>query len=374
MKIEKVQRDSGLELLRIIAMFFIIAHHYTNHGGFEKITLDTISCSTIYISCLEMFGKVGCMIFAIITGYSMISKQVTLKEQLKKSIQLAGTMLFYSLLCLIVSYIFIPQYVGIKDIIYAFIPFFKGNWYVKCYLYFCLFIPYINQFISSLSKASYRKLLVLIAFTWIILSTLTGYDTYDVGEFGFMLIAYLFGAYSKLYLKDKKCNNNRYLLISLICFILLILSVVLIDNLSVLLESESLLKKSDYFIEWNSILSFGLAYFIFMFFSNKHFVNKIVNLVASTTIGIYLFHDNELVMVVIWKIIFPNINYVNNPYIHSIIKIIAVFLIGMIIDLIRQNIFKKMSTNIINKNYEKLYEKLKKQCMFIETKLKNIIS
>ena len=37
------KRNSSLDLLKIIGMFLIIAHHYYVHGGFAPVSVDNIS-------------------------------------------------------------------------------------------------------------------------------------------------------------------------------------------------------------------------------------------------------------------------------------------------------------------------------------------
>ena len=63
-----MQRESGLEALRILAMLVIIVHHYSVHGVWPgggigvQVTLDLLS----------LFGKVGCNLFVMISGYFLV--------------------------------------------------------------------------------------------------------------------------------------------------------------------------------------------------------------------------------------------------------------------------------------------------------------
>ena len=69
---------------------------------------------------------------------------------------------------------------------------------------------------------------------------------------------------------------------------------------------------------------------------------KIVDRVASTTLGIYLLHDSVLAGY-IWGHIFKNSMYADSPFLimHILSTTIVIFLIGAGIDLIRQNLSKK---------------------------------
>ena len=50
------QRNSALELLRIICILLIICHHYSIHGGFGEITHQNINIARVYIQIPYMWG------------------------------------------------------------------------------------------------------------------------------------------------------------------------------------------------------------------------------------------------------------------------------------------------------------------------------
>ena len=63
----KINRQSNIELLRIIAMIFIIAHHFAVHGGFNFST-DIITVNSLWIQFIKIGGKIGVNIFVLISG------------------------------------------------------------------------------------------------------------------------------------------------------------------------------------------------------------------------------------------------------------------------------------------------------------------
>ena len=91
--------------------------------------------------------------------------------------------------------------------------------------------------------------------------------------------------------------------------------------------------------------------------------SKAINLVATTTLGIYMIHDNNILRNIIWNDIFkiPS-NYASDWYwLLSLSAIISVFVIGMAIDYLRQllleqhllksaELFKKFTNNYLYKN------------------------
>ena len=78
------KRDSNIELLRIVAMWFIIAHHYVvNSGVWELMSFETQLTKTIWMQLIGMWGKVAINPFVIITGYFMCTNRLTLKRFIK---------------------------------------------------------------------------------------------------------------------------------------------------------------------------------------------------------------------------------------------------------------------------------------------------
>ena len=66
-KIINKDRNSSFELLRIISMLLIVAHHFVVHGNFDLIS--SFSKNVFFLQSLSMFGKFGVNLFVLISGY-----------------------------------------------------------------------------------------------------------------------------------------------------------------------------------------------------------------------------------------------------------------------------------------------------------------
>ena len=69
---KKSERNSAFEILRLIAILFIIAHHFANHGGFNFAILEQTSLVVFngaWIDFIEQLGKVGVNLFLLISAY-----------------------------------------------------------------------------------------------------------------------------------------------------------------------------------------------------------------------------------------------------------------------------------------------------------------
>lgn len=84
------ERNSNIELLRIIAMLLIVMHHFSVHGLGKELPY----CLNRYIAGTTILGgKFGVAIFVLISGYYMCRSRFTVKKLLK----IWGQVAFYSL-------------------------------------------------------------------------------------------------------------------------------------------------------------------------------------------------------------------------------------------------------------------------------------
>ena len=83
-------------------------------------------------------------------------------------------------------------------------------------------------------------------------------------------------------------------------------------------------------------LLLGIGLFI-IFLKAKITYHSWINTIASTTFGIYLLHDNKLVMHYMWDYIFSTYQYYDSPLLplYAILIVALIFIVGMCIDYIR---------------------------------------
>src|SRR5699024_10882702 len=96
------------------------------------------------------------------------------------------------------------------------------------------------------------------------------------------------------------------------------------------------------------ILSIGL-FFLFFYWDAKY--NKWVERVATTTLGIYLFHENPMIRHVLYKGV-NNTQYTTSilTYILSALVFgVVIFFIGMVIDYLKQLMVDPLTNGLINK-------------------------
>lgn len=78
------QRNSSIELLRIIAMFMILMHHFVVHNGYDVLNLS-LGPERIFLQLvMQGGGKVGVVIFFSISAWFFLDREQTIKSNLKR--------------------------------------------------------------------------------------------------------------------------------------------------------------------------------------------------------------------------------------------------------------------------------------------------
>lgn len=151
------QRQSNLELFRIILMLAIIAHHYVvNSGLADTIASNPTSKQSIFLLLFGAWGKTGINCFLMITGYFMCKSNITLKKFLKLLLEVEFYKIIFGILFILGGYI--P--VNIKSIAKIILPITSINsGFASCFLLFFLCIPFLNVLINSLDKKNMHNYL-----------------------------------------------------------------------------------------------------------------------------------------------------------------------------------------------------------------------
>lgn len=369
-------RNSNLELLRIISMVLIVATHYVIHGF--NINELTYSANKYILDIVYLLGKSGVECFVLITGYFMINSNFTLK----KLVRLLSTVSFYSIFILILFCTILNPVnkIGIIDIIKSFFPvIFYQYWFVTIYVVLMILSPFINMGIKSISKKTYKFLLCTLVLMWSVIPTL--FLINPAGMLGFNLVGwfitlYLIGGYIRRYVDHNKHNANKHFKVAIIFMFILLVSSVLFNYIGYIYNINSFLMGSRHFAARNSIITLIIAIELvigFIKLKEKH--NNLINIISSATFGVYLIHDNIYMRPYIWNTIFNNQERYASEYliIHAIFAISIVYIVCTIVDLIRQRTIEKIYIFFIDKYLIFVEEKLKKYIYNFYFKAKNKI-
>lgn len=324
------ERDSSIELLRIICMVLIIFHHFAIHGGFDITYMENIGINQLWYRCMVMGGKIGVNIFILITGYFLSTRQDIVFD-LRKICKLEGQLIFYSIIITAIFYIAgDTEKMGTLAWIKLCFPItYSYWWFGSCYFILFLIHPFLNRLLFNLKKNEFQKLLVLLIVFWSIIPTFLG-SAYQGNNLIWFICLYCIAAYINQYGFNPKFNNYFYI-IGAVCL------VVLNYGTTVLYSIKGLYMWNFFNQERTSILLFSIC--LFMIFKNLNLGNRpMINRIASGTFGVYLIHDHNLIRPFLWEVLFKNATFQESKFlfIYSICVVLAVYIVCYMFEIVRQ--------------------------------------
>lgn len=338
----KKERQSNFELLRIISMLLIISFHYVFKSGY---VVNNLTINNYIIKMFWLVGEIGVNLFVLISGYFLVKS----KFSLKKVILLLAEVIFYNSISAILA-----QVTGTESI---FRILYSPYSFVRMYIILYFLSPFINRLIENISKKEYQYILLICIFVWSILPTFLGIMKNSTESLDFysrmiwFVVMYLIGGYIRIY-NIKSLNSKKRSLIASMLFATILFSSIGIINIIKLFIPRLENLELAYLWGPNNIISLLFSVSLFMLFANINIgYNKVVNKIASTTLGIYMIHDG-LLRNYLWKNIFHTKEILASNY--AIIGIVLTTLIlfsgGGIIDLFRQYIEKHTVKKYLEKN------------------------
>lgn len=343
----KKYRDPSIELLRIIAMFFIMCSHYACHG--QTDTQAIMSTDFVGGSILKIFtlGNLGVDIFMAIFGYFNIKMEF----KFRRVLPLAFEVFFYSVVIFIIFCICNHDIFSIKNLIKALFPIsFDEYGFPTIYIIVFIISPILNSGLIHVSKE--RKYLYFLALLWIVLPIFSmGSVSYYCKELEQYVIAYSVGALVRLNESPENLKKAKH---ALLCssWLLILLTVLLgLFSIKIPLAFKALTclyqRNSPIFllITWALLIIFMQS-----FRSIPYSIGRVINIIAGSTFGIYLIHDNKYVRDWLWAVVFNNAGISGVALLGDmLLSVYMVFIVCSIIDLIRKNTLEKLFMIGLNK-------------------------
>lgn len=340
-----INRSSNFELLRIIAMFFIVLHHFALNN-FTNINSDV---NIVILQILSSFGKVGVNLFVLITGFYVIKYNGSLKKILKLYIKAVIYSVGIYLIVLSSGVIQYDNFIFKKS---TMILTMDTYWFLTTYILLTLFIPFIKKFVLAIDKTTHGKLLIILFTIWVIIPFVTTNDC-CYNNLAWFIFLCLLGAYISLY--EHKIYSQKRLFFILLIFIIFE-EFLMILGFNYLKDSINFFNKPfSFYISQNNLLIFSISVIIFILFKNLKIKSNTINIISSTTFGIYLIHEQPLLRVFLWQILF--VCNLQNPFelvIYGIFSTLTVFMICFIIDLFFQKVLFKCINRFIDRCFDKL--------------------
>ena len=283
LKKDRVDRNSSIELLRIISIVGVIILHYNvpDTGGALKY-VEQGSINQRYLYFTEGLFICAVDLFIMISAYFMTDTKI---RKPIKVIQLIIQVIIFRLIRYIVGICTGNDF----SIMYLFKCFLPVDYFVILYSILYLISPYYNILIERLNEKQFTKLVVLLFFIFSIWSisvdvlnkfedvnamSSTGIDGSQGGYtiVNFVLL-YFIGSYIK---RQNITFSHKKKIILFICLLGVILATSSITSLA---------------WNYNNPFVIMLAAIVLIIFKDFDYSNRIINEFASGVFTCYLFHN-----------------------------------------------------------------------------------
>lgn len=303
-------RLSSLELLRIICMLFIVAHHFGMHSAFYG---EISPFNAFIIRIFSSYGKLAVNVFVLITGYFLVES----KFKFKRVFNVVALTIFYSVAIYSIFAICGRVDFSFRELVKCFFPVYEdGYWFVTSFVALSLLSPFINKLLHALTHGQHILFIILLIL-------MQGYVSFTRSYFNFSATAwfitlYVISAYIRRY-PNKLFDST---LVMGICSTVFGFVVMLWNKATSMRDLFCLLASVS----------------LFCLFKNLKIKNcRAINLISKTTFGIYLIHDSKLLRPVLWNelLLCPQHVHFDHFWLFAIACTLLVFVLCIIIELLR---------------------------------------
>lgn len=333
------QRNSSIELLRIIAMYMILAHHFIVHNAFAANDLPFGIQKMFFQLVMAAGGKVGVIIFFSISAWFFLDKEQTIKSCWRRVWLMEREVLFWSL-CLVAFYLIFDRadITGLPDnlVLKSFFPLNTGVWwYATSYAVFLILLPFLDKGLRAIG----RRYHLILAATMLVLYGLRSFlpDLMDATPLGsvlaFTYIFILISAY-KWYMKPFTTWQAWLLIIIGFAFFCLYTS------LSVYKAKQGIFMDIYIVNDWKMpvmMIGFGM----FLLFQRITFHSRIINRIAQSAFAVYLITDYEASEKLLWTRLFnlQDLVALRHAIPRILLILLAIYVICTLLDFVRQALF-----------------------------------
>ena len=342
-----INRNTSIELLRIISMIMIMFHHFAYHGNFEW-NFNEVTLPHLWYDFILMGGKVGVDIFVLISGYFLIENTEKLFQP-KKLLKFWGQVVFYSIMTYLLSVMLRLNAFEIKQLIKVCLPItYPGWWFASTYFMLYLIHPFLNKLLHGLSKTEYQYLILMMVLCWSIIPTATT-QLFESNSLLWFVTLYGIAGYVNLYGGNQKLQSKHYF--SLYFMVLIITYTVSTTFLFLGTKKEEWSTHAIDFFEIERLPILLMAITLVMgFVTLKMNYHKWINMIASATFGVYLIHDSSYIRYYLWTNIFKINQYQDSTFLilYSILVVFILYVSCTMIDLIRKKLVEKPYMLFVN--------------------------
>lgn len=324
------ERETNIELLRVISMAMVITLHCLGHGGvLDLYSFGEAGYILFYLFRGFCFAAVNC--FILITGYFMISAEIKISRVIKLIIQVE----FYSILCLLLTKYLFQESVEAQDIFKALFPLTnKQYWFATHYVILLVLIPLINKFIRGIGKKEHLYVIKILIAMFSVLPSFLFWSRGIVGygyDFTWFIVLYVIAAYIRKY-EIRITGRSCMAIWATVCIVTtggtIGIEFLLYQVFGITNEG---LGQGVFFFGYNSVAFLGAAFFLFLGFAKMNLKSNMLTNISRCgryVFGAYLLSDHDIIRRVLWeKVNFQNVE-------HNGVFFVAVYLTGVVLTIL----------------------------------------
>lgn len=356
-------RNSSIELLRVIAMLLIVAQHAVVHSACNPSTAS-LSVPMLFATMLgaDTTGSIGVLLFFGISAWFLCNDgNPSVRSALKRIWLVEREMLFYAWGILLLRIVLGHTPPNASLVVYSLFPGITGLWwYMTAYIIFLAFYPFLTVGLRRMGSSLHGGLCIIIMVIW----GIYGIVPVDVLQFkarNFMLFIFLYVliSYYRWYMELFSIRTSAIaFFVGVALFTLPILALQVFGWVS---HINALRLHSAAFAGAAKLPAILIAFGMMNIGIQKHFQSVVINKVASTTLGIYLIHEDPFVKSILWGHHINTESFINDPWRDGLMVIgciLAAYVACFGIDWLRQALFSLTVDRRKGAWFDKLWNKI----------------
>lgn len=360
---KKAERNSAIELLRLICIFFIVVTHAVTYV--EGAYSVGVSVNKIILAFLRLTGGISDILFVLISGYFLVNSKFSIVRTAKFILEVwFYSIAIYTVMCcthnadfslgILFSYVF---------------PFTSGHyWFMTAYLIMSFISPFLNVALKTMGRRGHFYLIITLLVFFSVIPTairiIYAASAHNItlptelysAPF-FFLILYSIGAYIRLY--GIKIPKIKAIAMAASGILIQLIIVAALYAASV----NNGVSCWDVDLFWETFSSFQVfsALGIFLFVINaKPWTNRAVNLISGGVLGVYILHGTPCVSDLLWLRTFSfdvaSPIYLFAPYVLAVAA--AICIVALSIDLARRFLIERPLFAALSDKIERVWERI----------------
>lgn len=349
-----LNRNYGIDLLKIIAMHMVLVLHILGIGGGKN--KEILSLEYELHGYLEVMCYCAVNVFAITTGYLMVDRKCEYYKVFLRWLQVFFYSVSITLICVFVAGIDITQ----EELLISLFPTTFCEWkYFTSYFGTFLFMPYMNAAVNGMDQKTAKNYFLVIFLFCSVWTTFTLEDPMNMlngYSFIWILLLYIVGGLMK------KCGlfSNTESKKAIVLYLLCVTFSWLIRFITESAKIESLFQFSNMFINYTSPTILLNAVMLMVVFSKIEIKNQriqnIIKMLSTVSFGVFLIHSQIVIRNHVFANAFGWIAELNIvvSIITIIITALVLYMICGTIEYLRSRFFERLH---VGKNVKLIFEK-----------------